>query len=174
MLKIDERRFLITVGIKIQITEERLAKLYASMEKNKLKPGPLMPTLHDAQSIFGCIPIEIQKIIAEGLNESIAKINGVVTFYGQFSVEPKGENVINVCLGTACYVRGSQGLLDSFSDELKLKAGQTSEDGKFTLQATRCIGACGLAPVITVNNQVYGNSTVQKAKEIVAALRNAS
>jgi len=162
------------VGIKIQITDEKLAKLSASMEKNKLKPGPLMPTLHDAQSIFGCIPIEIQKIIAEGLNESIAKINGVVTFYGQFSVEPKGLNVINVCLGTACYVRGSQGLLDSFSDELKLKAGETSEDGKFTLQATRCIGACGLAPVITVNNQVYGNSTVQKAKEIVAALRNAS
>jgi NADH:ubiquinone oxidoreductase subunit E len=162
------------VGIKIQITEEKLAKLSASMEKNKLKPGPLMPTLHDAQSIFGCIPIEIQKIIAEGLNESIAKINGVVTFYGNFSVEPKGENVINVCLGTACYVRGSQGLLDAFSDELKLKAGQTSEDGKYTLQATRCIGACGLAPVITVNNQVYGNSTVQKAKEIVAQLRNAS
>lgn len=162
------------MGIKIQITEEKLAKLSASMEKNKLKPGPLMPTLHDAQSIFGCIPIEIQKIIAEGLNESIAKINGVVTFYGNFSVEPKGENVINVCLGTACYVRGSQGLLDAFSDELKLKAGQTSEDGKYTLQATRCIGACGLAPVITVNNQVYGNSTVQKAKEIVAQLRNAS
>lgn len=162
------------MGIKIQITEEKLAKLYASMEKNKLKPGPLMPTLHDAQSIFGCIPIEIQKIIAEGINESIAKINGVVTFYGQFSVEPKGENVINVCLGTACYVRGSQGLLDAFSDELKLKAGQTSEDGKFTLQATRCIGACGLAPVITVNSQVYGNSTVQKAKEIVAQMRNAS
>lgn len=162
------------MGIKIQITEEKLAKLSASMEKNKLKPGPLMPTLHDAQSIFGCIPIEIQKIIAEGLNESIAKINGVVTFYGQFSVEPKGENVINVCLGTACYVRGSQGLLDAFSDELKLKAGQTSEDGKFTLQATRCIGACGLAPVITVNSQVYGNSTVQKAKEIVAQMRNAS
>lgn len=162
------------MGTKIQITEEKLAKLYASMEKHKLKPGPLMPTLHDAQSIFGCIPIEIQKVIAEGLNESIAKINGVVTFYGNFSVEPKGENVISVCLGTACYVRGSTSLLDSFSDELKLKAGETSHDGKFTLQATRCIGACGLAPVITVNGHVYGNSTVQKAKEIVAQLRSGS
>jgi len=159
------------VSVKIQITEERLAKLYASMEKHKLKPGPLMPTLHDAQSIFGCIPIEIQKIIAQGLDESIAKINGVVTFYGQFSVEPKGKNVINVCLGTACYVRGSKSLVDAFSDELKLKPGETSEDGQFTLQATRCIGACGLAPVITVNGQVFGNSTVQKAKEIVAGLR---
>jgi NADH:ubiquinone oxidoreductase subunit E len=162
------------VSLKIQITEQKLAKLYAAMEKNKLKPGPLMPTLHDAQSIFGCIPIEIQKIIAEHLNESIAKINGVVTFYGNFSVDPKGKNVISVCLGTACYVRGSKSLLDAFGDELKLKAGETSEDGQFTLQATRCIGACGLAPVITVNEHVYGNSTVQKAKEIVSQIRSNS
>jgi len=131
----------------------------------------LMPTLHEAQKIFGCIPIEIQKIIAKELNESIAKINGVVTFYGNFSVEPKGENVINVCLGTACYVRGSQGVLDAFQDELRIKSGQTTEDGKFTLQSTRCIGACGLAPIFTVNDTVYGNSSVSKAKEVLSTLR---
>jgi NADH:ubiquinone oxidoreductase subunit E len=159
------------MSIKIDITEEKLAKLKAIMESNKKKPGPLMPTLHEAQKIFGCIPIEIQKVIAKELNESIAKINGVVTFYGNFSLEPKGENIISVCLGTACYVRGSQSILDSFIDELHLKAGQTSEDGKFTLQSTRCIGACGLAPIFTVNDTVYGNSTVAKAKDILASLR---
>ncbi|MFH0993470.1 MAG: NAD(P)H-dependent oxidoreductase subunit E [bacterium] len=165
------RKETIFVSIKVQITKEKLTKLYAAMERNKLKPGPLMPTLHEAQQIFGCIPIEVQKLIGKELHESVAKINGVVTFYGQFSIDPKGENVINVCLGTACYVRGSQGVLDAFSDELKLKAGQTSEDGKFTLQATRCIGACGLAPIFTVNETVYGNATVQKAKEALAAIR---
>jgi len=159
------------VGVKIQITEEKLAKLYAAMEENKKKPGPLMPTLHEAQRIFGCIPLEIQKVISKALHESIAKINGVVTFYGNFSVEPKGKNIINVCLGTACYVRGSQGVIDAFSDDLKMKIGTTSEDGLFTLQATRCIGACGLAPVFTVNDTVYGNASVQKAKEIIKGLR---
>lgn len=158
------------MGAKIQITEEKLAKLYAAMEKNKMKPGPLMPTLHEAQHIFGCVPLEIQKIISEELDESIAKINGVVTFYGNFSIEPKGKNVINVCLGTACYVRGSQGLLDAFSDDLKIKVGETSQDGEFTLQATRCIGACGLAPVFTVNDTVYGNGSVQKVKEVLKGI----
>ncbi|MDD3842763.1 MAG: NAD(P)H-dependent oxidoreductase subunit E [Candidatus Izemoplasmatales bacterium] len=159
------------MSVKINITEEKIAKLFEVMESNKRKPGPLMPTLHEAQKIFGCIPIEIQKIIAKELNESIAKINGVVTFYGNFSLEPKGETIINVCLGTACYVRGSQGVLDTFADELHLKPGETSEDGKFTLQSTRCIGACGLAPIFTVNETVYGNSSVSKAKEVLAKLR---
>ncbi len=158
------------MGVKIQITEEKLAKLYAVMEENKQKPGPLMPTLHEAQKIFGCVPLEIQKIISKELHESIAKINGVVTFYGQFSIEPKGKNIISVCLGTACYVRGSQGVLDAFSDELKVKVGTTSADGQFTLEATRCIGACGLAPVFTVNETVYGNASVSKAKEVLKGI----
>lgn len=160
------------MSLPVQITEEKLAQLYASMEANKKKPGPLMPTLHDAQNIFGCVPLSIQKLIAKELNESIAKINGVVTFYGQFSLEPKGKNVIGVCLGTACYVRGSQGILDTFCDELKIKPGETTHDGEFTLQATRCIGACGLAPVFTANGKVYGNSSVQKAREVLKGLKD--
>ncbi|MGE0003809.1 MAG: NAD(P)H-dependent oxidoreductase subunit E [Candidatus Izemoplasmatales bacterium] len=141
------------------------------MDENKKKPGPLMPTLHEAQKIFGCVPLEVQKVISKELGESIAKINGVVTFYGQFSIEPKGKNIISVCLGTACYVRGSQGILDAFSDELKVKVGETSEDGMFTVQATRCIGACGLAPVFTVNETVYGNASVAKAKEVLKGIQ---
>jgi len=167
----ETERRIYKVSVRIQINEEKLAKLYAVMEENKTKPGPLMPTLHEAQKIFGCVPLEIQKIISKELHESIAKINGVVTFYGQFSIEPKGEKVISVCLGTACYVRGSKGILDAFSDELGVKVGNTSEDGKYTLQATRCIGACGLAPVFTVNETVYGNASVAKAKEVLKELK---
>jgi NADH:ubiquinone oxidoreductase subunit E len=155
------------VGVKIDITEEKINLLYAEMEKNKQEPGPLMPTLHAAQKIFGCIPLPIQKIISNELDVSIARINGVVTFYGHFSIVPKGENVISICLGTACYVKGSQGILDSFSHELGVAVGETSEDGLFTLEATRCIGACGLAPVFTVNEEVYANGSVQLVKKVI-------
>ena len=126
-----------------------------------------MPTLHDAQHIFGCIPLEIQKIISEELNESIAKINGVVTFYSNFSLEPKGKHVIAVCLGTACYVRGSQAIVDEYKKLLNISSNQTSEDGLYTLMETRCIGACGLAPVYTVDGQVIGNAAVKDIKGIL-------
>ncbi len=159
------------MGAKVMITDEKLKELNQIMEEHLKNPGPLMPTLHDAQRIFGCIPLEIQKVISKKLGESIAKINGVVTFYGNFSVEPKGETIISVCLGTACYVRGSQSVIDTFSDELGIGVGETSEDGKFTLEATRCIGACGLAPVFTVNNVVYGNSSVAVAKEVLRKIK---
>ncbi len=155
------------MGAKIEITDQKLELLYASMEKNKQEPGPLMPTLHAAQKIFGCIPLTIQKIISNELDVSIARINGVVTFYGHFSIVPKGENVISVCLGTACYVKGSQGILDAFSHELNVGVGETSKDGMFTIEATRCIGACGLAPVFTVNEEVYANGSVQLVKKVV-------
>ena len=156
-----------------QITSEKLALFYAQMEKNKNLPGPLMPTLHDAQHIFGYIPISIQKIISKELGESIAKINGVVTFYGNFSVVPRGKKTISVCLGTACYVRGSQNVLDTLKDELHLKDGETSKDGELTLQSTRCIGACGLAPVFSVGEHIYGNSSVSKVKQVLKEMRGA-
>lgn len=161
------------MGVKLVLKEEQIAELKAKIKEHKQKPGPLMPTLHDAQEIFGCIPLEVQKIIAEELNESISKINGVVTFYARFSIEPKGKHIIGVCLGTACYVRGSQLVIDEFAKALKIQPGQTTEDGNFTLEATRCIGACGLAPVFTIDGKVYGSATPTMAKkaleEVLAA-----
>lgn len=154
------------------ITDKRLTSLNESIETHLEKPGPLMPVLQDAQKIFGCVPLRIQKIIAEKLDMSVAKINGVVTFYSQFSLEPKGKNIISVCMGTACYVRGGKGILDTFSDELGIDVGETTKDGQFTIEDTRCLGACGLAPVFTVNGKVYGNGTVQKAKEVIKKLRS--
>ena len=139
------------MAVKFVMTNEQVTELRECIVEHKKKPGPLMPTLHDAQRIFGCIPIAVQKIIAEELNDSVSHINGVVTFYSHFSIEPKGKHIIGVCLGTACYVRGSQDIVDAISSMLKIKPGETTEDGKFTLEATRCIGACGLAPVFTVD-----------------------
>jgi len=158
------------LGVKIEITEDKIKELYAAMELNQKEPGPLMPTLHAAQKIFGCIPLPIQKIISNELDVSIARINGVVTFYGHFSVVPKGKNIISVCLGTACYVKGAQGLLDSFSHELGLGVNETSANGQYTLEATRCIGACGLAPVFTVNEDIYANGSVQLVKKVLQKL----
>lgn len=155
------------MSIEQSLDKEKETLLYRALDVAKKSPGPLMPTLQEAQKIFGCIPIEVQKIIASELKLSVAKINGVVTFYSQFSLEPKGKNSISVCLGTACYVKGSQGILDAFEDELKIKNGETTKDGLYTLEATRCIGACGLAPVFSVNERIYGRANVQKAKSIL-------
>lgn len=149
------------------ITERQLEELKTQILIHKKKPGPLMPTLHDAQRIFGCIPIDIQKIIAKELNESVAKINGVVTFYSHFSIEPKGKHIIGVCLGTACYVRGSQLIIDEIRKMLQIEPGETSTDGKFSLEATRCIGACGLAPVFTIDGKVYGSATPAIARKAI-------
>ncbi|MBI9010183.1 MAG: NAD(P)H-dependent oxidoreductase subunit E [Tenericutes bacterium] len=159
------------MGAKINFTEEKINELKAEMVKNMQEPGPLMPTLHAAQRIFGCIPLPIQKIISNELDVSIARINGVVTFYGHFSIEPKGDTIISVCLGTACYIKGAQGLLDAFSHDLNISVGETSKDGKYTLEATRCIGACGLAPVFTVNEDVYANGSVQLVKKVMQKLK---
>ena len=153
------------MSVKFVLKDEQVAELKKKIAEHKQKPGPLMPTLHDAQNIFGCIPLEVQKIISEELGESVAKINGVVTFYSRFTIEPTGKHVINVCLGTACYVRGSQQVIDEFSNQLKIKPGETTEDGMFTLGATRCIGACGLAPVFTIDGKVYGSSTPTVARK---------
>ncbi len=138
------------------LTAENFAKLDAVINEQKGKRGALMPVLHEGQHIFGHLPIEVQKHISKGLGLPMAEIYGVVTFYSQFSLEPKGEYHIGVCLGTACYVKGAQSLIDIISRDLGIDVGKTSGDGKFSLEATRCIGACGLAPVLTVNEDVYG------------------
>jgi len=138
------------------LTAENFAKLDAIIAEQKGKRGALMPVLHEGQHIFGFLPMEVQKHISNGLGVPMAEIYGVVTFYSQFSLEPKGEYHIGVCLGTACYVRGAQSLIDIISRDLDVEVGKTSASGKFSLEATRCIGACGLAPVLTVNEDVYG------------------
>jgi len=138
------------------LTEENFSALDELLERYKGVPGPLMPLLQGAQDIFGAIPEEVQSYIAEKANIPLAEIYGVVTFYSQFRMVPRGDHVISVCLGTACYVKGSQNIMDKISQAMGIGIGETSSDGKFTLVGTRCIGACGLAPIVTVNDDVYG------------------
>ena len=157
----------------LKFSQEQFDLLRTKIKAHKQKPGPIMPSLHDAQEIFGCIPIEVQKIIGEELGVSVSKLNGIVTFYSRFSLLPKGKYIIGICLGTACYVKGSQQILDAAERELGIKAGETTKDGLFTLEATRCIGACGLAPVFVVGEDVYGIATprqmVDEIKKIYQA-----
>lgn len=149
-------------------SDEKLVKLQDIIEENKDKQGSLIKVLHEAQLIYGYLPIEVQKIIAEGMNIPLAEVYGVVTFYAQFSLKPKGEYKISVCLGTACYVKGADLILDKFKEELNVQVGDCTEDGKFSLDACRCIGACGLAPVITINNDVYGRLVPDDVSGILA------
>ncbi|MCL1935025.1 MAG: NAD(P)H-dependent oxidoreductase subunit E [Defluviitaleaceae bacterium] len=152
------------------LCEGKIQKLEEIIENHKNTKGKLMPILHEAQKLFGCIPMEVQKKIADKTNIPLAEIYGVVTFYSHFSIEPKGDYIISVCMGTACYVKNAGKILEHISKEANVETGKTSEDGKFTLEATRCIGACGLAPVITVNEEVYGRlkGDLQEVKDIFA------
>ncbi|MCL2398963.1 MAG: NAD(P)H-dependent oxidoreductase subunit E [Defluviitaleaceae bacterium] len=156
--------------VKEVICKDRLAQLETVMDEHKGKKGCLMPILHESQKIFGCIPLGVQKVIADATGIPMAEIYGVVTFYSHFSIEPKGDFVIGVCMGTACYVKNAGKILDDFVKQANVKVGETSEDGKFTLEATRCIGACGLAPVITINEDVYGRlkADAQEVADILA------
>ena len=142
-------------------------KLYEVIEKYKGKKGALIPVLHEAQEIYGYLPIEVQKIVSEELDIPLTEVYGVVTFYAQFSLNPKGKYKIGVCLGTACYVKGSGAIVDKIKEKLGIDVGQCTEDGKFSLDATRCIGACGLAPVMTINDDVYGKLTVEDVEGIL-------
>jgi NADP-reducing hydrogenase subunit HndA len=135
---------------------------------NKDEQGALMPILQQAQEIYGYLPEEVQKIIADALDISLSEVYGVVTFYSQFSLSPKGKYNISVCLGTACYVKGAGDLFDKLGEKLNIKGGECTPDGKFSLEACRCIGACGLAPVLTVNEDVYGRLSVEDIDEILA------
>ena len=133
--------------------------------------GALMPVMHKAQEIFGCIDSEVQDFISKQMDVPVSKIYGVATFYTQFTLQPKGKYTMAVCLGTACYVRGVQKVFDAFASQLGIKAGETTEDGKFTLDATRCIGCCGLAPAIMVNDEVYGRLTSADVSGIIEKYR---
>ena len=126
-----------------------------------------MPTLQEAQGIYGYLPIEVQKMIADGLGVSLSEVFGVATFYSQFSLTPKGKHRISVCLGTACYVKGSDKILEAVEAKLGIKSGECTADGMFSIDSCRCVGACGLAPVVVINDEVHGQMTPDKALKLV-------
>jgi NADH:ubiquinone oxidoreductase subunit E len=147
--------------------ESKYARIAEVIEEYKDKEGSLIQILHMAQGIYGFLPLELQKFIAQKLNKPLSEVYGVVTFYSFFSTQPKGENTIRVCLGTACYVRGGKKIVDRLKDILEIEVGETTQDGKFTLEVMRCIGACGLAPAITINDVVYKQVNPDKLVSIL-------
>ena len=149
-------------------TKEQEAALCAVIEELRGTKGSMMPILQKAQEIYGYLPVEVMKIIADKTGVSIEEIYGIASFYAQFSLNPKGKHAIAVCLGTACYVKGAGDIIDRISLVLGLEDGNTSKDGKYSLEATRCIGACGLAPVMTVGNDVYGKVKKEEVDGILA------
>ena len=148
--------------------KEKAAKLQEIIAKYKDTRGALIPVLHEAQEVYGYLPLEVQLEISNGLDIPLAEVYGVVSFYTQFSINPKGKYKINVCMGTACYVKGSQEILDKFKARLGIDVGDCTEDGKFSLDACRCIGACGLAPVVTINDDVYGKLDADMVDDVLA------
>lgn len=140
------------------------------IERYKSVPGSLIQVLHEAQTIYGYLPLEVQKKVSEGMNVPLAEIYGVISFYAQFSTEPKGEYQINVCMGTACYVKGAGDILEKFRSRLSIDVNECTPDGKYSLHSCRCVGACGLAPVVTVNDEVYGRLTPDMVDGIVDKL----
>ncbi len=149
-------------------TPEQEKALRQVIAEHKDMRGSLMPVLQKAQDIYGYLPVEVQTVIAEGLGLSVEEVYQVVTFYGQFTLNPVGKYHISVCLGTACYVKGSQLILDELEKELGIKAGSTTPDARFTLDATRCLGCCGLAPVMMINDEVYGRLVPSDVAGILA------
>lgn len=149
-------------------TPEQAAKLDEVLAGLKGQQGAVMPALHQAQEIYGYLPREVQMRIATALGVSLEEVFGVSTFYSQFALSPKGKYHISVCLGTACYVKGSDKVLDRLVEKLGIQPEECSEDGKFSLTACRCIGACGLAPVLTVNDEVYGRLVPEDVDKILA------
>lgn len=141
-------------------------------DRYKDETTPLMMILSDIQKEYGYIPLEVQELVSEKTGISVAEIYGVVTFYSFFSLKPKGKNVVGCCLGTACYVKGAQQIIDKFSEILKIKPGDTTEDGLFTLDALRCIGACGIAPAVQINGQVYPKMSVDKVAPLIEQYKN--
>lgn len=131
------------------------------------KKGELITVLHKAQEIFGYLPIEVQEFVSEKMNIPISEIYGVITFYSFFTTTPKGEYPISVCMGTACYVNGAETVLNEFKRELGVKVGETTTDGKFSIDVLRCVGACGMAPVITVGHKTYGRVEADEVKNIL-------
>ena len=153
-------------------TGEQEAALRKVIEKHRSERGCLMPILHEAQEIYGYLPAEVQTLIAEELNIPLSEVYGVATFYSQFSLQPKGKHRISVCLGTACYVKGSDKILAAVEKELRISCGECTPDGRFSIDSCRCVGACGLAPVMMVDDDVYGRLTEKDVPEILEKYMN--
>ena len=152
-------------------TAEQEAELKTAIAEMKDLPGALMPVMQKAQEIYGYLPIEVQQIISDEMDVPIEKVYGVATFYAQFSLAPKGEHEVSVCLGTACYVKGSQAIYDKISEVLEIGEGECTPDRKFSLVSCRCVGACGLAPVMMVGDEVYGRLSADDVEDVLNKYR---
>lgn len=153
--------------IKISLKPAQVEKLKEVCTSFNNDPRELINVLHKAQGIFGYLPAEVQEVVAKELNVSLAKVYGVVTFYSFFTMKPKGIHPISICMGTACYVRGGEKVLDEFKRMLKVNVGETTADGKFSISCLRCVGACGLAPVVAVGDKIYGRVSPDGVKDIL-------
>ena len=147
------------------------AKITEICARYKDEKTPLMMILSDVQNEYGYIPLEVQELVSKETGISVAEIYGVVTFYSFFSLTPKGKYIVGCCLGTACYVKGAQNVIDKFSEILKIQPGETSEDGLFTLDALRCIGACGIAPAVSISGKVYPKMSVDQVPKVIEELK---
>ncbi len=151
-----------------QEDEQKLADIRSVIETYRDKPGCLIAVLHLAQEIYGFLPMDVQKVIADGMGLSLSHVSGVVSFYSYFSTEPKAKNAIKICMGTACYVRGGKRIVDRLEEELGISVGESTQDGLFSISITRCLGVCGLAPVIMVNDDVHQTVNPDKIDKILA------
>ncbi len=154
-------------NIEVKLKEKDVQQIMNICKEHNNDSGELINVLHKVQDVFGYLPAEIQEVVAEGLNCSAAQVYGVVTFYSFFTMLPKGKYPVSICTGTACYVRGAENVLEEFKKQLNLEVGQTTEDGKFSLSCLRCVGACGLAPVVMVGDKTYGRVAPDGVKEIL-------
>lgn len=155
-------------GCNNAFAKEKFTELDSFIESLENTEGSLISVLHKAQSIFGYLPPEVQSYVGKKLNIPAAKVNGVVTFYSYFTETPKGEHLVQICLGTACFVRGAENILKKLEEKLQIKAGQTTPDGKFSIDGLRCVGACGLAPVVIVDGKVFGRVTPDQIDDILS------
>ncbi|MBW6496824.1 MAG: NADH-quinone oxidoreductase subunit NuoE [Bacteroidales bacterium] len=159
-------------SVKLKLKENDVKKIQEICKSFNNEPGELINVLHKTQEYFGYLPAEVQEEVAEGLGISVAKVYGVVTFYSFFTMLPKGRYPISVCTGTACYVRGAEKVLDEFKRILKVAVGETTPDGKYSITCLRCVGACGLAPVVMVGDKTYGRVTTDGVKDILKEYEN--
>ncbi|MCY6353757.1 NADH-quinone oxidoreductase subunit NuoE family protein [Clostridium sp. ZS2-4] len=149
------------------LANEKFQELEYFIDTLEDKQGALIEVLHKAQGLFGYLPEEVQRFVAKKLNINVAKVCGVVSFYSYFTTEPRGKYVISICMGTACFVKGAGDVLKEFEKQLNIKAGETTQDSKFTVDVLRCVGACGLAPVVTINDKVYGHFTTDMVSKVL-------